>query len=72
GVNWVNLKDETGLEVPNGDALAFAGAVDRLLADEELRHRLGEAARQRVLENFTMDKVKTLVEKEYASLLEGR
>ena len=69
GVNWVSLKDETGLEVPNGDAVAYGKAIDRLLADAELRTRLGNAARQRVVENFTMDKVKLLVEKEYSDLL---
>lgn len=69
GVNWVNLKDETGLEVSNGDYKSFGLAVNRLLADDDLRNRLGQAARQRIVENFTMDKVKHLVEKEYADLL---
>ncbi|MCQ2217726.1 MAG: glycosyltransferase [Paludibacteraceae bacterium] len=69
GVNWVNLNGETGLEVANGDVEAFGAAVDKLLSDEELRNRLGAAARQRIIDNFTMDKVKFLVEKEYADLL---
>lgn len=37
----------TGLLPPAGDAVAFAGAVDRLLADPPLRRRLGEAAGRR-------------------------
>jgi glycosyltransferase involved in cell wall biosynthesis len=37
--------DETGLLVPPGDATALAGAVNRLLADQSLRTRLGHAGR---------------------------
>ena len=39
---------ETGLIVPAGDARALAEAIDRLLADDALRARLGEAARAAV------------------------
>jgi glycosyltransferase involved in cell wall biosynthesis len=35
---------ETGLVVPSGDAVALAQAIDRLLADDRLRARLGAAA----------------------------
>jgi len=35
---------ETGLVVPSGDAPALARAIDRLLADEQLRTRLGAGA----------------------------
>jgi glycosyltransferase involved in cell wall biosynthesis len=42
------LDDRTGLVVAPGDADALAGAIDRLLADDPLRHRLGEAARDAV------------------------
>jgi glycosyltransferase involved in cell wall biosynthesis len=36
---------DTGLVVPAGDVTALAAAVDRLLADDRLRTRLGAAAR---------------------------
>jgi glycosyltransferase involved in cell wall biosynthesis len=39
---------QTGLVVPSGDLGALAAAIDRLLADEPLRRRLGEAAREAV------------------------
>jgi glycosyltransferase involved in cell wall biosynthesis len=39
---------ETGLVVPSGDAPALAHAIDRLLADEQLRARLGAGARAAV------------------------
>lgn len=54
GVNWVNLKDETGLEVPNRDARAYAAALDRLLADDALVSRFSQAARLRVESHFLL------------------
>ncbi len=53
GVNYVNLDGVTGIECPNGDSRAFADALKKLSDDEELRARLGEAARKRVIDNFT-------------------
>jgi len=42
----------TGILVPPADAEALAEAIYRLLSDEPLRRRLGEMARQRVVERF--------------------
>jgi glycosyltransferase involved in cell wall biosynthesis len=44
---------ETGLLVPPEDPGALARAIRRLLADGELRSRLGESGRRLVLERFT-------------------
>ncbi|MFC7928795.1 glycosyltransferase family 4 protein [Streptomyces cinereoruber] len=44
---------ETCLAVPPGDAGALAAALGRVLADPELRARLGAAGRARVLDRFT-------------------
>ena len=67
GVNYVNLDGVTGIECPNCDVEAYAAALKKLADDEELRAKLGKAARQRVLDNFTMnqfsDNVRTLIEK---------
>ena len=41
-----------GLLVPPGDAVALAGAIQRLLGDRPLRQRLGQAARRKVEERF--------------------
>lgn len=43
---------ETGLLVPPGDARALAAALARLLADPDLRARLGAAGRRRYEERF--------------------
>jgi glycosyltransferase involved in cell wall biosynthesis len=42
-----------GLLVPTGDAQALAEAILRLAEDEDLRRRLGEAARKKVVERHT-------------------
>jgi len=43
---------ETGLLVPPRDVSALREALERLLGDEELRRRLGAAARARIKERF--------------------
>jgi glycosyltransferase involved in cell wall biosynthesis len=46
---------ETGLVVPIGDVTALRGALERLLADRELRGTLGSAARKRAIEQYGLD-----------------
>lgn len=43
----------SGLLVPPGDVAALASAIERLLDDAELRARLGQEARQRIVERFS-------------------
>ncbi|HVM18172.1 MAG TPA: glycosyltransferase family 4 protein [Gaiellaceae bacterium] len=46
---------ETGVLVPPGDADALRDALRRLLADAELRRRLGAAARERARERLSLE-----------------
>ena len=46
----------TGLLVPPGDADALAQAMIRLLSDADLRRRMGQAGRERVLKEFTTER----------------
>jgi glycosyltransferase involved in cell wall biosynthesis len=48
---------ETGLLVPPGDRPALRAAIDRLLADRELRAKLGAAARKHVAELCDWDRI---------------
>jgi rhamnosyl/mannosyltransferase len=66
GVNYVNLDGVTGIECPNCDSKAYAEALKKLAEDDDLRSKYGNAARQRVVDNFTTEKfdfnVKKLIE----------
>ncbi len=58
--SWVNGVPEIiahgtdGLLVPPGDADALAGAIGKLMDDAPLRRALGQEARRKVLEQFTL------------------
>lgn len=52
GVNYVSIKNETGLEVPNRDVKAYAEAIKKLASDKGLREQYGAAGKKRVEENF--------------------
>jgi rhamnosyl/mannosyltransferase len=52
GVPWVNVHGLTGLNVPVREPAALAGALHALLADADLRQRMGAAARQRYEAEF--------------------
>jgi glycosyltransferase involved in cell wall biosynthesis len=61
----------TGLRVPDGDAAAMAGALERLLVDRALGRALGEAAREQARREFSWDQVACRVEQVYRSALES-
>ena len=63
---------ETGFLVPPGAPNAVADAVERLLRDEALRHRMGECGRRRVQNEFSLRRTITAHEKLYQELLEQR
>lgn len=47
GVNYVSLNGVTGEVVENGNAEAFAGAIDKIASDKELSARYALAAKER-------------------------
>lgn len=60
---------ETGLLVPPRDAAALRAAVDRLLADPDLRRRLGRAARERIAELCDWERIVDATLAAYADAL---
>jgi glycosyltransferase involved in cell wall biosynthesis len=58
----------TGLLVPPRDPVATAAALNRVLADEKLRLRLGRAAAEHVATRFGWPRVAELTETVYAQL----
>jgi len=57
GLRDLVVDGETGLVVPPRDPAALRAALERLLADAELRRRLGAAGRRRAAEGFSWDGV---------------
>lgn len=57
GVPDVVSAGRDGLLVRFGDSVELAEAISLLLADAELRYRLGDAGRRKVLDDFTWDAV---------------
>jgi len=53
GLRDLVVHEKTGLLVPPKDVGALRAALERLLADAELRRRLGDAGRARIAECFT-------------------
>ena len=72
GVNWVSLKDVTGLEVANSDVVAYAEAIDKLLNDEKLRNTLSENAKKRVEEIFTVPVMLSILDQYYHELIDSK
>jgi glycosyltransferase involved in cell wall biosynthesis len=63
--------NETTLAVEPGDPSALAAAIGRLLADPELRARLGAAARRRVLEKFTWRAAAAATAERYRAVIDA-
>jgi glycosyltransferase involved in cell wall biosynthesis len=62
----------SGILVPPGDVPALTEAVRRLLCDEALRRRMGEAGRARILAEFSIDAMVEGNLAVYRQVLEGR
>jgi glycosyltransferase involved in cell wall biosynthesis len=61
----------TGILVPPGDAPALAEAIQTLMGDADLRRRMGQAGRERVLEKFSWPRAALETEAVYREVLSG-
>ncbi len=57
GVPFVSLHGETGITVPPEDPDALASAINLLLDKDDLRAEYGRAARRRVEQEFSLDRM---------------
>jgi len=62
----------TGFHVPVGDWEALAAKIDQLLCDPELRSRMGQRGRERVVREFRQEVVGQALIEEYGRLLRGK
>lgn len=69
GTDEAVVPGETGLLVPPGDSAALAGAIRACLSDAELSRRFGTAGRERVLREFTAERMVHRVIQVYDELL---
>lgn len=69
GVPFVSRHEETGITVPPSDPAALAKALNMLLDDGRLRGFYGAAARRRVLEHFTLEKMAQKTYEAYRDIL---
>ena len=59
---------QTGLLTPIEDAPAFAESLSRLLTDDDLRRRMGQAARERMHREFSHERIIGMMVDEYARI----
>jgi len=72
GIPEVVVAEQTGLLVPPRSPQLLATAIDRLLSDAALRERLGEAARSRCEDMFSIEAHVAAVVKQYEIAIEAR
>jgi glycosyltransferase involved in cell wall biosynthesis len=72
GVPEIVQDGHTGILVPMGDVQAMAHAVCRILSDPLGAKAMGERARQRVADHFTLEQTARRVEAVYTEMCNGR
>ena len=71
GLKEIVEEGKTGLLVERGDASALANAILYLLQNEDLRRKMGKAARQRAVEHFSWKRTTERLLYQYRSIYES-
>jgi rhamnosyl/mannosyltransferase len=69
GTSFVVQDGQTGIVVPPSQPAALADALNRLLQNPTLRQQMGASGRQRVLTEFTIERMVERIEQVYLQLL---
>lgn len=69
GVNWVSLNGISCIEVENKNIIAYAEALDKLLSDPNLRDKLAQGGKKRVLDLFSKGKITEAYRNLYNTLI---
>ena len=69
GVNYVNVNEETGIEVANRDVKAFANAIKYVAEHDEVRERYGIGAKNRVRKLFLQEHYKNNIKQVIEALI---
>ncbi|MBI5167596.1 MAG: glycosyltransferase, partial [candidate division NC10 bacterium] len=68
GIPEAVVHGETGLLVPPKDPKALAEAIILLLSDPDLAMKMGKAGRERVIREFSLDRMIRSIEQVYEEL----
>lgn len=71
GCNIVVENNVSGILIPKGDTRKFQDAIETLLNDPDLRVKIGLAARERVIEKFTLKQIINNTYEVYKQLING-
>jgi rhamnosyl/mannosyltransferase len=71
GTSWVNRDGETGLVVPSSDARALAHAISELLTDDGRRAAMAVAAKRRVRDELTTERMFAGLRRVYEEAVSG-
>jgi len=69
GTSFVNVHGKTGLVVPARDSAVLATAILSLLGDEQLRQEMGRNARERALQEFSLQTMVDRITKLYEEIM---
>jgi len=67
----VSLDGVTGLTVPPADSESLAAAINKLLDNDDLRCRYGEAGRKRIAREFTLETMIQKTSRVYRQILQA-
>ncbi len=70
GLAEIVVEDETGLQIPPQNSNALSDALIKLISDEELRKRFGEAGLRRAINLFNEEKQMKKLENRFLELIE--